>query len=374
MKKLITSIGFLGAIALFIGSIFKFLHYPGAGILITIGGVTIGVFFSIIYFINRIKEGKSVLLHFLIMLFISCISFAFVHKIQHWPGASCLIYSSIFISWLTVIYLIILGKKEKDEDKKFGNYIFAILLLAGFTIAIFPTLMGSNQGLINYFTRTADQINIKADSLQANLSDINKAIETKKNFYPELVKPYSEKMKEVQSASDSLISYIKVLRSNLISKTEEIDMKCADTIHVHYIIKKDNYLATEKILLGPGIDGKSGFATELKSKLKNYKELIEKSSDKIHFRFPNSLLTPDSKDNGETINWEMFTFYHKFLVQNITTLNQLVADIIQVEYDFASLQYNEANDRINSYLYEKLKKANIKLEDKNPPLQEEKTK
>jgi hypothetical protein len=372
MKKLITSIGFLGAIALFIGSIFKFLHYPGAGILITIGGVTIGVFFSIIYFINRIKEGKSVLLHFLIMLFISCISFAFVHKIQHWPGASCLIYTSIFISWLTVIYLIILGKKEKDEDKKFGNYIFAILLLAGFTIAIFPALMGSNQGFINYFVRTADQTNIQADTLQANLSDINKAIETKKNFYPELVKPYSEKVKELESASDSLINFIKDLRSTLISETEKIEKKSADTVHLQNIIRKDSYTESEKALLGPEIDGKSGFAAQLKSKLKNYKEFVVKSSDKIHFRFPNGLLTADNKEDDKTISWEMYTFYHKFLIQNIATLNQLIAEIIQVECTFANLQYTEANERINGYLYEKLKKANIKLEDKNPPLQEEK--
>jgi hypothetical protein len=141
---------------------------------------------------------------------------------------------------------------------------------------------------------------------------------------------------------------------------------------VPYIIKKDNYSATEKILLGPDVDGKSGLATELKSKLKNYKEFIEKSSDKIHFRFPNGLLTPDSNNDSEIINWEIFTFYHKFLVQNITTLNQLIVDIIQVECGIATIQYNEANDRINGYLYEKLKKANIKLEDKNPPLQEEK--
>jgi hypothetical protein len=294
-----------------------------------------------------------------------CISFAFVHKVLHWPGASCLILSSVFICLLTVICLVILGIKEKDSEKKFSNNIFAILLLAGFTIAIYPVFMGANQGYLNSFVRIANQYNAQADTLQANLSNLNQAIELKKNFYPELVKPYFEKVKEVESASDSLIAYIKDLRSILISKTEEIDKTCADTLHLELIKRKDDSNLSGEMFLGPEIDGKAGYASELKAKLGKYRELLLKYSEKPNDKFSIGLLTPDSKVEDKNCSWEIFTFYHRNLVQNVATLNRLIVEIIQAEYTFVNKQFNDSNDRIIGYLYEKLRKANIKVEDKN---------
>lgn len=144
MKNKIYILGLVTTLLVFIGILFKILHWPGAGVLLILGIFSLVIVFLPVALINNYKaEDNKVNRSLYIVTWITClvVFIAMLFKIQHWPGASYLLLISVpfpFIIFLPV-FLVITGK-----NKNFNiNHTIAILFLLAL-ISSFSALLSLN--------------------------------------------------------------------------------------------------------------------------------------------------------------------------------------------------------------------------------------
>ena len=90
MKNFTYIFGLSSAILAILRSLFKRMHWPGAGIMITVGMVLIVLVFLPLYFISNHREQverKNPVYAIVGYLTIALLLAAATFKIQHWPGA-----------------------------------------------------------------------------------------------------------------------------------------------------------------------------------------------------------------------------------------------------------------------------------------------
>jgi hypothetical protein len=116
MKNLMKISGVSGTVLLGFAALFKIMHWPGAGIMLTLGAFIMAFVFmpsslSVLY--KESKSGKRMLLFISGFLAGFCFILAVLFKVQHWPGAGYLIlFADIFFVFLI---LFLLEKKLKDN-------------------------------------------------------------------------------------------------------------------------------------------------------------------------------------------------------------------------------------------------------------------
>ena len=110
MKKSTLITGYLTAFIFLIGVIFKGLHYPGAGILITIGCIAFSLAYGIPLFIEKNKVATNSYQKFFnlfVLILILVIPTGFLHKIMHWPYANLLVNASNILLVIGIPLIII---------------------------------------------------------------------------------------------------------------------------------------------------------------------------------------------------------------------------------------------------------------------------
>jgi hypothetical protein len=143
MKQKLYIFGLINSLIIFTGIIFKVNHFPGAGILLTIGLVTFSVFFIPAALISnyRNSENKSPALYFVTWLTCFVVFTAMLFKIQHWPGAG--IALTIAIPFPYVVFLpVFLAVTSKIRNFSIYNTVFVLLLLA--LNSVFSALLALN--------------------------------------------------------------------------------------------------------------------------------------------------------------------------------------------------------------------------------------
>ena len=160
MKNFTYLFGLTSAIITIVGSLFKRMHWPGAGILITVGMILIVFVFLPLYFITNHRaqaERKNPVYAIVGYLTIALLLVAAVFKIQHWPGAGYLIYASIGFILIGFIPLYVVNVFQKSGKEK-ANLPYIVMLLVGIACVM---LMGN-------INMAKDVINIYEDEALTN--------------------------------------------------------------------------------------------------------------------------------------------------------------------------------------------------------------
>jgi hypothetical protein len=134
MKKTMIASGTISAILFVIGSFFKIMYWPGAGVLLFSGTAVFALLFLPLMFILKSKEAKTgkekfvTAMGFLIGILV-CMGTIF--SVQHWPGANVLRISAIALAMFVFIPMYFLNGIRNPEKKT--NTILISIVLVGFT-------------------------------------------------------------------------------------------------------------------------------------------------------------------------------------------------------------------------------------------------
>ena len=132
MKQKIYILGLISAIIVFVGTIFKINHYPGAAIMLTAGIASLVLLFLPLALTDHYRangNGKSLLLH--IVTYITCLVVftGMLFKLMHWPHAGLLLY--IALPFPYVVFLpVFIGVTSKDRSFSIYNTVSVLFLLA----------------------------------------------------------------------------------------------------------------------------------------------------------------------------------------------------------------------------------------------------
>jgi len=144
MKQKLYILGFITALIVFTGTIFKLNHFPGAGILITIGLVTFVLIFIPAALINHYKYAgnkQNLSLHIITWLTCFIIFTSMLFKIMHWPGAGLMLIIALPIPYI-VFLPVFLVTTSRNKNFSIYNTVFVLLLLA--VNSIFAALLALN--------------------------------------------------------------------------------------------------------------------------------------------------------------------------------------------------------------------------------------
>lgn len=120
MKKIMIWSGVFSVITLTFGIWFKYMHWPGASILIVSGILSSSLIFLPLLFTLKAKEKQKTKDKYLIgisALGVILISLSFLFKVMHWPYSIELVYASAILMLLIFLPLFFFSGIRQEETK-----------------------------------------------------------------------------------------------------------------------------------------------------------------------------------------------------------------------------------------------------------------
>lgn len=131
MKQKLYIIGVITTIVIFMGTIFKINHWPGAGYLLILGIIALVLVFLPLALVDHYKGAgnkQNLPLHIVTWLTCFVIFTGMLFKIQHWPAAATLMAVAIIFPY--VVFLpVFLVTIAKNKNFNIYNTVFVLLLL-----------------------------------------------------------------------------------------------------------------------------------------------------------------------------------------------------------------------------------------------------
>jgi uncharacterized membrane protein (DUF106 family) len=332
-------ISIMGGILFIFGILFKIQHYPGAGILLTIGFSIIGLVLIPAILISKLRDEGAKNLHTAYIIgAISLIIYLAgdLFKIMHWPGAGpCLILGAI---GLTTVFLPIYAMKVyKNAESVKAGFLFLCIGILFFNMFNLLLALNVSKDVLGYFVKPGKEI-IKTTNILENKSNTL----SEKILTDSMVSDTSLKanIKKIKSLSDATYSFIEGIKTDLISTVEGVDkdQAIAEAINPTLInINKDGGVAPMNMLLRDNEDGKSSIASQIKMKIKTLKNSLLNycSSDKnVENIIEKVLETKDpAKEQEQSISWEDYNFYHLTMISTFNKLCYLQRNVRIAEFE-----------------------------------------
>lgn len=119
MKKVTLGFGLTSTVLLLAGTSFKLLHWPGAGIMITLGAALLVLVYFPILLYYKLKESpaKEALMHISGFAGITATTLGVLFKIMHWPGAMVILNSGILILAFLYVPMYFYAKYRSSVNK-----------------------------------------------------------------------------------------------------------------------------------------------------------------------------------------------------------------------------------------------------------------
>lgn len=144
MKQNIYLTGIITTAIVLLGAIFKVNHWPGAGIMLTLGMLMLIFLFLPLALTNHYRaEGNRQNLLLYIVTWLTCLVVfgSMLFKIQHWPGAGKLLM--IALPFPYVVFLpVFLAVTARNKNFSIHNTVYVLFLLSG--ISVFSVLLSLN--------------------------------------------------------------------------------------------------------------------------------------------------------------------------------------------------------------------------------------
>lgn len=319
--------GLISSVIFLMGVLFKVMHWPGAGIALSVGLFMLGIIFLPLLIFAKISDdkGEGKRAAYLVGLFAGLFYVAgFLFKIMHWPGAGLIILVGLILFAMIFIPLFVIAR-YKNESHVSGHFIFVIVASMMAILFLYFNALTVSKDVLSEFVAVETQMDDVLDDLEEkNNASIQEMINTSKG--DKIVASVHQKTGEIESWIDGL------KRELVIAAEPENTLAIAGgNVDCSLILRKDEIKIPFDILI---VQGK---AAQLAEKIKEYKGYLLSESDDADLASKLELLLDISDvriaDDYE-IPWENATFEHRTFLSNLNTLT-----IIQIELKLAEKEF-----------------------------------
>jgi serine phosphatase RsbU (regulator of sigma subunit) len=326
MKKTERILGIVAVSLFAIAVLFKFLHFPGSSLMNAISALLFNFGYLPLQLIRERREADSALLKFYVVfrfvtLFLTM--FAFLFKIQHWPGAGLLLFLSTYLIPLFILLYFYVRIRGKGSIPFQWNDLFLAVL--AYTIHIFVIYSQVSPQVLEGYVAIEEEY----DTFNAGLETANQLIyaglDSVSAGNPEL----RESINELREISASLYRMNDTLEEGFISSFyliplgEDFDIMTADRQLLASTDEVELYFQEHER------------ATRLKYALQDYLNRIDEIHNRHHL--PGSLLGTgfDLEDYtnpwGETTSWEVYWFSRVPIASALSTLSRIEQMVLLTE-------------------------------------------
>lgn len=213
MKKLLFIFGAVGTLLLFTGILFKFNHWPGAGISIFLGALTVVLGFLPLFFIVLHKEQEekmSPIFSIAGYFTISLLVLGPLFKIMHWPGASALLFFGPML--LAVVFIPLYLVQVFRRSQKLKANAGYMLIIVGIAISSM-VMLGSS--------RISNEVVEKYNKLYFENTEKAKMFHEKNQLlYAEFQgTTQAENTQTLRDLTDKINKQIELIKKDMLAKT-----------------------------------------------------------------------------------------------------------------------------------------------------------
>lgn len=210
--------------------------------------------------------------------------------------------------------------------------------------------------ILQAFTTVGDSMEVTNKLLLSKTESAYQMFENAYKNNPGKVGPNWEKAQIIRKETKEMLNYLDNIKYDLIIFTEgtkggrETVKKMLDKDGFNAIVKKDNYNEPTRFFVGNSEDGSVGKAIEIRKKIEAYQSKMLGLCDD-RFKPQLQKIQVDTKSMhknmaGQSLNWQMYNFYHTVIVADMVILNKIKSEIENSEYDLVNSLYSDvsAND------------------------------
>jgi hypothetical protein len=326
MKKLTFGFGLTSTFLLLAGTIFKLMHWPGAGIMVTLGVGLLVLGYLPMILTHKLKESPKgdALMHILGFLGLCITSAGVLFKIQHWPGAGALLYTGmgILAAGYVPVYFYKRYQTSANKPVTFSSSLIATACL----IMIFALMQMRNSGSYEYGVMT---VNDQLTESNLELANMNTELVAVSNW---------SEAQSLASETGEMVAYLEDLKSHLIIQTKKIKGESSSDMTLHDLDIKHNSQTPMAVLLRHEGEIRTGAysAQELDEKLNTFNTYILdqyptelRSAMAASFGIKTDGLYQSTQGNAQT--WAEHHFEHVPLFAIVSNLSKWQLEVQQME-------------------------------------------
>jgi len=270
MKKFIYIFGVIIINIFVFGALFKVQHWPGAGILITMGlGLFSAVFMPLAFIQSYNGNGKQYKQLYIAGFICAFITFTgAMFKIQHWPGAAWFLIVGIPLPFLYFLPVYVYYH-NKSKEKSMLNFLGVMFMMV--YVALFTAILALNvsRNVLTALSNNAEDISASTELLVVKNEMTYKHLENGASTQSK------EKILALKARTETLYNFINSTELELVKAIENSDSKAIggdNKIDFNALMAIDESSKSTRIMRGG--DGISGKAAELKKQLNDYREFL----------------------------------------------------------------------------------------------------
>lgn len=330
---------FAGGTILMLGVLFKVMHWPGTPMLLILGfGILLGILVPLLLF-TKLRENipaKEKTTYTIGALGLIAFGASTLFKIMHWPGAGPLLILGAF--FLIVFFIPrYTDMRIKANQMSPGQFVFVITLSMYAVVLTSLLAMNVSKHVLESFS--SDKVD---NSVIVNYFEKKKARLLNEMANDSTAITQSETKKMVSEGADKTKRLIHELQLELISIVEGVDKTTAQDLlkHPNRIIRMDNYDMPTTLLLS-GENNKAlalkltieNYRADALKAVGNNDGLINKikallNTDDVWYDYPPK----------EKMSWEQYYFYHSPLISTLVRLTEMEKNICLIETEVLTLK------------------------------------
>ena len=167
MKQKLYILGLINALVIFAGTVFKVTHLPGAGILLTSGLIFLSIIYLPLALVNAYRapdNRKNAILYIVTGITCLIVFISMLFKIMHWPYAGLLL--TIAMPFPYIVFLpVFITVTSKNKQFSIINTAFVLLLLALNSVFSGLLALNTSKSIIYESYRISDNYNKIANIL-----------------------------------------------------------------------------------------------------------------------------------------------------------------------------------------------------------------
>lgn len=332
MKKFMYILGTIAPTLMIIGAIFKVQHWPGASVLIVLGSFLLGAVYLPVFAMVSMRDTRKKEKRVNKTLYVTGVISGFIFitgvlfKIMHWPGAGIALTLSVLL--IVVLFIpVLVTHALKDKENQVQNFSILIFLLAMMAVNIMVFALKVSKNVLSSMVVTAQSNIITSQTMESR----NTFFMEQAMLSGQLETAQVEKAASIIEKSNTIDNYIQEIMAEIVLLTHErnraavgmdktIDLKKASYFDVHSSVSL--------VIFGDG--STTGKGEELQALIESYREFLVTTADPVLFEAIDLLLyTGPLGDNQES--WISFNFNQAPMISALNLLSNLQVNIRYLE-------------------------------------------
>lgn len=334
MKKFMYILGTIAPSLLIIGAIFKLQHWPGASVMIVLGSFLLGAVYLPVFAMvsmrdTRKKEKKVNKTLYVVgvitgFIFITGVLF----KIMHWPGAGVSLTVSVLLTVVLFIPILVVHAL-KDKENQVQNFSILIFVLSFMAVNIMVFALKVSKNVLSSVVVTAQANLISSQTMESR----NTLFMEQSMLSGQGDSALLDKAQIISKKSDALDQYIQNIMAEIVLLTHDRNraaVRMDNSIDLKKVSYFDNHNSVNLVIFGD--DKSAGKGDELQALIESHKQILQTVADPRLYESIDLLLYTGPLEIGKyQASWLDFNFYNAPMISVLNLLSNLQVNIRYLE-------------------------------------------